>query len=94
MVDPNDPKHPPVVQDADKSAPEDPPIGFLRRTVAPAVAIMILYASIRALPPLLMNRPPPIDGSDLLQVFLISLAAFSLYGLFNDYRANRKGDGS
>lgn len=82
-----------MVDPDDKPKVADPPTSFLRRTVAPAVAIVILYASIRALPPLLMNRPPPIDGSDLLQVFLISLAVFSLYGLYNDYRANRKGEG-
>ncbi|WP_298911652.1 hypothetical protein [uncultured Algimonas sp.] len=69
--------------------PDDPPPGFLRRTVAPAVAIMILYASIRALPPLLVGQAPPIDGGDLLEVFVISLAVFSVLGLVRDYRGKR-----
>ncbi|MEM7730569.1 MAG: hypothetical protein AAF311_15100 [Pseudomonadota bacterium] len=77
--------------DTEHEDTEDAPPGFLRRTVAPAVAIVILYASIRALPPLLVNQPPPIDGGDLLEVFIISLAVFSLIGLYGDYRRRRAG---
>lgn len=65
--------------------------GFFRRVIAPAVGVMILYASIRALPPLLMNRVPPIDGGDLLLVFLISAVVFFLFGRIYDYRHKRKG---
>lgn len=70
--------------------PDTPP-SFLRRTIAPAVGVMILYASIRALPSLLMNRVPPIDGGDLLRVFLISLVVFFLFGLYNDHRRKQRG---
>lgn len=71
--------------------PDTPPPGFLRRTVAPAVAMVILYASILSLPALLVSQTPPIDGGDLLTVFLISLVVFSLYGLYNDHKAKRDG---
>jgi len=71
--------------------PDIQPPGFLRRTVAPAVAMVILYASIRSLPALLVSQTPPIDGGDLLTVFLISLVVFSLYGLYNDHKAKRNG---
>jgi hypothetical protein len=74
-------------------APQTPDASpsFLRRTIAPAVGVMILYASIWALPPLLMNRVPPIDGSDLLRVFLISFVVFFLFGLYNDRRRKQRG---
>lgn len=62
-------------------------------TVAPAVAIVIFYASIMTLPALLMNRVPPIDGGDLFRVFLLSLIVFSLYAFYNRVRAKRKGSG-
>ncbi len=77
-----------IVLEADD---DTPPPGFLRRTVAPAVAMVILYASIRSLPALLVSQTPPIDEGDLLEVFVSSLVVFSLFGLYNDYKANRKG---
>ena len=77
-----------IVLEADD---DTPPLGFLRRTVAPAVAMVILYASIRSLPALLVSQTPPIDEGDLLEVFVSSLVVFSLFGLYNDYKANRKG---
>ena len=67
------------------------PPGFLRRTVVPAVAMVVLYASIRSLPALLVSQTPPIDEGDLLGVFVSSLVVFSLFGLYNEYKANRKG---
>jgi len=63
---------------------------LLRRIVGPAAAIVVLYASIRALPPLLMNRVPPIDGGDLLAVFVVSLLFFSLLSLYFKHRAKRE----
>lgn len=80
-----------AMSDPEQSAQDtDTPPSFMRRTIAPAVAIMILYASIRALPSLLMSQTPPIDGSDLLRVFLISLVVFYLFGLYNDHKRKQK----
>ena len=39
----------------------------------------------------LVSQTPPIDEGDLLGVFVRSLVVFSLFGLYNDYKANRKG---
>lgn len=59
---------------------------FLRRVVAPAVAIVILYASIRALPAILVSQAPPIDGGDLIVVFLVSLVIFWGWSVYLDRR--------
>jgi hypothetical protein len=69
----------------------DVPTSFLRRTIAPAVAMVILYASIRSLPSLLMSQTPPINGEHLLGVFLLSVVVFYLFGLYNDRKRKRKG---
>lgn len=69
----------------------DAPTSFLRSTIAPAVAMVILYASIRSLPSLLMSQTPPVNGEHLLVVFLISLVIFYLFGLYNDRKRKRKG---
>lgn len=74
-------------EDNDTDADTDRPVGFLRQTVAPAVAMVILYASIRSLPSLLMSQTPPINGEHLLGVFLLSLVVFYLFGLYT----KRKG---
>lgn len=64
---------------------------ILRRVVGPAAAIVILYASIRALPSLIVNQAPPIDGDDLLIAFLISLAGFTGLAVWFDWRGAKKG---
>lgn len=84
----------PETQPAPESAPEpvpDQPVGFLRQTVAPAVAMVILYASILSLPSLLMSQTPPINGEHLLGVFLLSLVVFYLFGIYTNRKAKRKG---
>lgn len=82
----------PDMSEIDVSAEgNDTPPGFMRRTVAPAVAIMILYASIRAFPSILVSQTPPINGEHLLVVFLISLVVFYLFGLYNDRKRQHKG---
>lgn len=75
----------------DKDRDDDRPVGFLRQTIAPAVAMVILYASIRSLPSLLMSQTPPINGEHLLGVFLLSMVVFYLFGLYNNRRRKRKG---
>ncbi|MGJ8559981.1 MAG: hypothetical protein ACSHX3_07065 [Litorimonas sp.] len=75
----------------DHDRDDDRPVGFLRQTIAPAVAIVILYASIRSLPSLLMSQTPPINGEHLLGVFLLSVVVFYLFGLYNNRRRKRKG---
>lgn len=79
--------------DTDTNPDERPgkPVGFLRQTVAPAVAMVILYASIRSLPSLLMSQTPPINGEHLLGVFLLSLVVFYAYGRYTNRKAKRKG---
>lgn len=82
-----------LYNDPDTNPDEHPeqPVGFLRQTVAPAVAMVILYASIRSLPSLLMSQTPPINGEHLLGVFLFSLVVFYLYGRYTNRQAKRKG---
>jgi hypothetical protein len=68
----------------------DEPVGFLRQTVAPAVAMVILYASILSLPSLLVSQTPPINGEHLLGVFIVSLIVFYFYGRYTNRKAKRK----
>ena len=68
----------------------DEPVGFLRQTVAPAVAMVILYASILSLPSLLVSQTPPINGEHLLGVFILSLIVFYFYGRYTNRKAKRK----
>jgi hypothetical protein len=75
--------------DADQPDPDEP-VGFLRQTVAPAVAMVILYASILSLPSLLVSQTPPINGEHLLGVFLLSLVVFYFYGRYTNRKAKRK----
>jgi hypothetical protein len=75
--------------DADQPDPYEP-VGFLRQTVAPAVAMVILYASILSLPSLLVSQTPPINGEHLLGVFLLSLVVFYFYGRYTNRKAKRK----
>ncbi|MGB3455351.1 MAG: hypothetical protein WBG08_14465 [Litorimonas sp.] len=83
----------PPERDETDEEPESAPPGFMRRTVAPAVAIVLLYASVRVLPPVLLSQPPPFDFGHLIEVFVIALAVFSLISLYQDYRGRqRKGD--
>ncbi|MGB6228614.1 MAG: hypothetical protein WBF53_00620 [Litorimonas sp.] len=67
------------------------PVAYaMRRVVGPAGAVVVLYASIRALPPLLMNQVPPIDGGDLFNVFAASLVGFGLLAAWLDWRAAKR----
>lgn len=70
---------------------DDQPVGFLRQTIAPAVAMVILYASVLSLPSLLMSQTPPINGEHLLGVFLLSAVVFYLFGRYTNRKAKRKG---
>lgn len=78
----------------DSGLEPDQPVGFLRQTVAPAVAMVILYASIRSLPSLLMSQTPPVNGEHLLGVFLLSLVVFYVYGRYTNRKGKRKGPAS
>ena len=64
---------------------------ILKRVVGPAAAIVILYASLRALPSLIVNQAPPIDGDDLLLAFVISLVGFTVLAIWFDRRSAKKG---
>ena len=63
---------------------------LMRRVIGPAGAVVVLYASIKALPSLMMSQPPPIDGRDLLNAFVVSLVGFGLILLY--FGDGRKGD--
>ena len=80
---------------SEQRSERDEPVSFgsflLRRIVGPAAAIVILYASIRALPSLIVNQAPPIDGDDLLFAFVISLVGFTVLALWLGRRAAKKG---
>lgn len=80
---------------SDERSESDESVSFgsflLRRIIGPAAAIVILYASIRALPSLIVNQAPPIDGDDLLLAFVISLVGFTVLALWLDRRAVKKG---
>ena len=65
---------------------------LMRRVLGPAGAIVVLYASIFALPSLLTSQMPPIDGGDMGRVFLGAIVFFALLAVFLDYREKRKGD--
>lgn len=77
--------------DTEAETEADKPVGFLRQTVAPAVAMVILYASILSLPSLLMSQTPPINGEHLLGVFLLSAVIFYLFGRYTNRKSKRKG---
>ena len=63
---------------------------LMRRITGPAVAIVVLYASMFALPSLLANQAPPVDGRDLLRVFALAFVGFAVLAVVLDYRAKRK----
>ena len=78
-----------IQEEAEDEQPSRPP-GIMRRIIGPAAALVVLYASIRAFPALLVNQAPPINGDHLFITFIIGLAFFSALSLYFDRRESKK----